>query len=41
MALLKSNRIRDIPEDAVIMDEAEALKYQMNLIQKWPRNGDV
>ncbi|XP_066257022.1 uncharacterized protein [Euwallacea similis] len=40
MALLKS-KIGEIPEDAIILSETDALKHQMNIIKKWDKSSEV
>lgn len=40
MALLKT-KVRDIPADAVVLTEEQAVKYQLKLIHSWNNPWDV
>ncbi|KAL1491970.1 hypothetical protein ABEB36_012481 [Hypothenemus hampei] len=40
MALAKS-RSRDVPEDAIILTEDEAVKHQMDLVKQWDKINEV
>ncbi|XP_066138894.1 uncharacterized protein [Euwallacea fornicatus] len=40
MVLLKSN-VSDIPENSIILSEADALKYQINIINKWDKSSEI
>jgi hypothetical protein len=42
MALIyKKDKPKEIPEDAVQMTEEQAIRYQMSIIEKWPKLSDV
>lgn len=38
---LNKEKFSKIPTDAIILSEEDALRYQLNLIQKWKKNEDV
>lgn len=40
MALMR-NKIAEIPSDAVLLNESDALKYQIDLIRGWTNKNDV
>lgn len=40
MALMKS-KIEEVPKDAVVLTEAEALKYQYKILRNWKNQSDV
>ncbi|CAG9765164.1 unnamed protein product [Ceutorhynchus assimilis] len=40
MALLKS-KTTEIPQDAVVLSEKEAVKYQLDIIKNWPKTSQV
>lgn len=40
MALQKA-KVTDIPDDAVILSEEDALAYQFNIINDWKKSSDT
>lgn len=40
MALQKSG-VKELPKNAVVLSEKEALKYQMDVVKKWKTGSEV
>lgn len=38
---LKSSKQQEIPEDAVKLTEAQAMRYQMSMIENWPKFSEM
>lgn len=41
MSLLQKAPMRNIPENAVILSETEALNFQMNVVRTWEKRSEV
>lgn len=40
MALSKA-KVKDLPSDAIVLNEEQAIKYQMKLLKSWNNPWDV